>query len=74
MCLFLVLLSFILIIFVFKKQRRNELLGLEGMVKLKNPDDNLVVNGNSEASAEVEVTTVTRNVSEIESKRYIFIL
>ncbi|BFF91282.1 mucin-5AC [Drosophila madeirensis] len=50
-----------------KKIPKNDLLGLEGMVKLKNPDEVIVVTslvGNSESQAELNASTVSNADSE----------
>lgn len=47
---------------------RNELLGLEGMVKIKNPDDN-VTNSNSVVSIDPKAS-----IGDADTKRCCFIL
>jgi hypothetical protein len=54
-----------LVFFFYIFNYRNELLGLEGMVKIKNPDDN--VNG-SNAALSVDMKSTSGNESE--SKRF----
>lgn len=46
---------------------RNELLGLEGMVKLKNPDDNIV---NRIPEVSIDPKASSNSSTENESKRY----
>ncbi|XP_075150678.1 uncharacterized protein LOC142224733 isoform X2 [Haematobia irritans] len=54
-----------------KKLPKNDLLGLEGMVKLKNPDEVVVVTqlNTSESHADLNNSTVSQGDSE---KRYVF--
>lgn len=51
----------------------NELLGLEGMVKIKNPDENLL-NGNHTHTISIGDTDVKISTNDItDSKRFAFI-